>query len=42
MGMDKTGRNELERNFLKEKGENTLEVAMGRKDNLWLPHFSYL
>ena len=38
---------ELERNFLKEKGENALEVVTGRKDNslvfrpsLWLPHFS--
>lgn len=24
---------ELERNFLKEKGENALEVVTGRKDN---------
>ena len=46
MGRKKTGRHELERNFLK-KGENALEVVMGRKDNslvfrptLWLPHFS--
>lgn len=44
MGRKKT---ELERNFLKEKGENALEVVTGRKDNslvfrpsLWLPHFS--